>query len=73
LSVFIERGTREEDIITLIGEGNQSFSKAPGDVNIIIRQEPHPIFKRTGDDLIVNLELNLEEALFGFKKGNNYL
>lgn len=31
-------------------------------------QKPHPLYTRDGDDLIMNVELDLKEALTGWKR-----
>ena len=40
----------------------------PGDLYVYIRVKPHDIFKRDGDDLIVDLPISLTEAALGTKK-----
>lgn len=38
-----------------------------GDVIVILQQEPHSIFQRDGDDLIMKHTINLVESLCGFQ------
>ncbi|ODM86936.1 DnaJ subfamily A member 4, partial [Orchesella cincta] len=54
--------------IILRGEGDQEPGIEPGDIIIVIEEKPHPLFRRRGQDLIVNMELELVEALCGFHK-----
>ncbi len=39
-----------------------------GDVIIELDEKPHKVFKRRHDDLIINMDLSLTEALCGFRK-----
>lgn len=45
----------------------------PGDIIVVFQIKEHPIFRRDGDDLIVNHELSLNEALCGFEIGITHL
>lgn len=39
----------------------------PGDVILILQQKEHPVFKRKGNDLFIEKEITLTEALCGYK------
>ena len=39
-----------------------------GDVIFVIKQTAHAVFRRVGDNLYMNLDISLEEALLGFSK-----
>ncbi|OAV95999.1 hypothetical protein PTTG_03211 [Puccinia triticina 1-1 BBBD Race 1] len=65
LEVHIEKGMREGQVITFRGEADQSPNVTPGDVEIIIEEKPHPLFKRKEDDLIAEVEIDLVTALTG--------
>ena len=39
----------------------------PGDIIIILQQEPHTVFRRSGDNLIMKHKINLVESLCGFE------
>ena len=54
--------------ITFSGEGDQEPGLEPGDIVIDLDEKEHPVFKRSGDDLIMRMELTLTEALCGFHK-----
>jgi molecular chaperone DnaJ len=51
------------------GYGHDSFSSKgiPGDLFIIIQQEPHADFERSGDDVVYKLELSLPDIILGVK------
>lgn len=55
--------------LRLRGKGYPSrLGGKPGDLYIKIRVEPHPIFHREGDDIVVDLEISLTDALLGTVK-----
>lgn len=68
LEVPIEKGSRHEQKIKFSGEGDQQPGMEPGDVVIVLVQQPHDDFTRRGDNLIYNMKLTLLEALCGFDK-----
>ena len=45
------------------GAGDQRIGEAPQDVVFIVREKPHPIFKRDGDNLTTTVTLSLKDAL----------
>jgi DnaJ-class molecular chaperone len=65
LEVFIDKGMAEGQTVTFTGEGDQGPDIVPGDVHIQIEQKPHDRFKRKGDDLFYNVEIDLLTALAG--------
>jgi DnaJ family protein A protein 2 len=65
LEVHIEKGMRDGQTITFRGEADQAPGITPGDVEIIIEEKPHPVFKRKEDDLIAEVEVDLVTALTG--------
>ncbi|XP_023954720.2 dnaJ homolog subfamily A member 2 [Bicyclus anynana] len=67
LEVHVEKGMRENQKISFRGEGDQQPDTQPGDVIIVLQQKPHELFKRTGDDLLMEREITLTEALCGFE------
>ena len=54
--------------ITFGSEGDQEPGMEPGDIIIVLDEKEHPIFKRSGIDLIMQQNVNITEALCGFKK-----
>jgi len=54
-------------------QGDQSPEKPPGDLVVTLHQLPHPVFSREGNNLYIKQQLNLEEALLGFRKVVNHL
>lgn len=66
LEVFVEKGMRNGEKIIFKGEGDQANADEPGDVIIILQEQPHSKFKREGSDLYMIVEIELTEALCGF-------
>jgi molecular chaperone DnaJ len=68
LEVRIKAGTRDGQRIRLAGKGNAGLhGGAPGDLYVIIRAENHPVFRREGDDIYVNVPITASEAGLGAK------
>ena len=40
----------------------------PGDVIFVLKEQPHPAFQRSGNDLLAKVRLTLSEALLGFSR-----
>jgi molecular chaperone DnaJ len=68
LEVRIKAGTRDGQRIRLPGKGNAGgHGGAAGDLYAIIRTEPHPIFRRDGDDIYLTVPVSATEAALGAK------
>ncbi len=64
----IKAGTRDGQRIRLAGKGNAGTNGGPaGDLYLIVKIEPHPIFRRDGDDIHVTVPVSLSEAALGAK------
>ena len=59
--------------LTFPRKGEQTPGQIPGDIILIVKQEPHPTFKRRGKNLYMDMDITLKEALLGFKKTINHL
>eukprot|EP00730_Choanoeca_flexa_P015261 TRINITY_DN6969_c0_g1_i2.p2 TRINITY_DN6969_c0_g1~~TRINITY_DN6969_c0_g1_i2.p2 ORF type:complete len:189 (+),score=53.30 TRINITY_DN6969_c0_g1_i2:886-1452(+) len=55
------------------GESNQDPDMPAGDIIFVLSEKQHPVFKRQDDDLIMELELDLVEALCGFQRPITHL
>lgn len=60
-------GSRHEQQIRFPGESDQAPNMDPGDVIIVLQQEAHPVFQRSGDNLLMKHSINLVESLCGFQ------
>lgn len=65
LEVFVDRGMSHGQKIPFRGEGDQAPGVTPGDVVIILNQQPHPVFERKGADLYMKKQIDLSTALTG--------
>jgi molecular chaperone DnaJ len=66
LRVNIPAGVREGSRIRLAGKGEPGLrGSAPGDLFVITRVSESPVFKRSGDNLEVEVPLTIPEALQG--------
>jgi len=68
LEVQVDKGMEDGQKITFGGEGDQEPGMEPGDIIIVLDEKEHPVFKRNGIDLIMQQNINITEALCGFKK-----
>jgi len=68
LEVNVDKGMEEGQKITFHGEGDQDPGIEPGDVVIVLIEKEHEFFKRKGNDLIVEMEVDLVDALCGMKR-----
>jgi DnaJ family protein A protein 2 len=66
LDVLIEKGMRHNQKITFRGMADERPNMEPGNVNFIVQEKPHELFKRKGADLLITKTLSLKEALTGF-------
>jgi len=68
LEVHVDKGMEDGQRITFYGEGDQVPGLEPGDIIIVLEEKDHPVFRRKDMDLIMKMEINLNEALCGFKR-----
>jgi molecular chaperone DnaJ len=68
LEVRIKAGTRDGQRIRLAGKGNAgAHGGLAGDLYVIIRIEPHPVYRRDGDDIYLTVPVTVTEAALGAK------
>lgn len=68
VTVRIPPGAAEGSRVRIAGQGAPSSNGgAPGDLLLTIHVQPHPFFKREGDDLHLDLPITVTEAYFGAK------
>jgi molecular chaperone DnaJ len=64
----IKPGTRDGQRIRLAGKGNAGVNGGPpGDLYLIIKAGPHPVFTRSGDDIHITVPVTVAEAALGSK------
>lgn len=67
LEVHVEKGMKHNQKIPFRGMADEKPNMEPGDVNFIIQEKEHDLFKRKGADLLITKTLSLNEALCGFE------
>lgn len=66
LSVTIPPGVDHGTQIRLAGEGEMGERGGPpGNLYVVLDVEPHAIFQRRGDDILVELQVNVAQAALG--------
>lgn len=66
LAINVKPGWKSGTKITFQREGDQAPNKIPADIVFIIRDKPHPHFKREGSDLKYTCQISLKEVRIGF-------
>ncbi|HML16381.1 MAG TPA: molecular chaperone DnaJ [Bryobacteraceae bacterium] len=68
VDVRIPPGAQQGSRLRVAGKGNAGTHGAPaGDLYITVRVEPHPFFRREGDDIEITLPVRIDEAGLGTK------
>ena len=65
ISVNLPAGIRDGEMIRMSGMGEAISKGTAGDLYIKVNVASHPVFKREGNDLVMNLDLKLSDALLG--------
>lgn len=66
VEIKIPAGVAEGMVVNVPGKGNAGkHNGVPGDIQVIIEEEPHPELIRDEQDLIYNLLLSLPQAILG--------
>jgi molecular chaperone DnaJ len=68
VEVRIPPGAQQGSRLRVPGKGNAGTFGAPtGDLYITVRVEPHPFFRREGDDIEISVPIRIDEAGLGTK------
>ncbi|KAL4361058.1 hypothetical protein GQ457_04G039520 [Hibiscus cannabinus] len=67
LEVHVEKGMRDGQKITFEGQADEAPDTVTGDIVFVLQLKKHPKFERMMDDLQVEHNLSLTEALCGFQ------
>ncbi|KAK4270509.1 hypothetical protein QN277_023538 [Acacia crassicarpa] len=67
LEVHVEKGMQQGQKIVFEGQADEAPDTIAGDIVFVIQVKEHPKFKRKHDDLYVEHNLSLTEALCGFQ------
>jgi DnaJ-class molecular chaperone len=66
LDVTIPKGATEGQVLRLKGQGAAGRA-GPGDALIELAIRPHPVFRREGDSLVMDLPISVPDAVLGAK------
>ena len=61
----VDKGAPDGEKYIFHGESDAHPDKEPGDVVLVVKEQPHKLFKRKGADLLIEKEITLLEALTG--------
>ncbi|MDG3443053.1 DnaJ C-terminal domain-containing protein [Nitrospirillum amazonense] len=68
LDVTIPAGLKDGQALRLAGKGGPGVNGGPhGDAFVEVAVSPHPLYRRDGDDIIIELPVTLKEAVLGAK------
>lgn len=67
VEVHIERGMKHGSRVVFRGEAGDEPGAEPGDLIFVVQQKPHAVFKRDGNDLFIEREIPLVDALCGLQ------
>ncbi|MGQ9597351.1 MAG: molecular chaperone DnaJ [Thermoproteota archaeon] len=65
VSVTIPAGVDDGMSLRLAGQGDVEPNGLPGDVYVRVKLKPHPVFKRSGDNLICKVPISITQAALG--------
>jgi DnaJ-class molecular chaperone len=67
LRVEIPKGAETGTVLRLSGQGlpGRGEGAPPGDALVVLEIQPHRVFRREGDDILLDLPVTLKEALLG--------
>ncbi len=68
LDIAVPAGVRDGQVLRLSGKGSPGLGGAePGDAYVNIHVVPHPEFRQVGNDILLDLQVALHEAVLGAK------
>lgn len=65
IPIVIPPGIQDGEVIRMSGKGEAVARGIPGDLYIQIHVKPHPVFRREGNNLTMDLDVKLSDALLG--------
>lgn len=67
LEVQIKKGWKEGTKITFPKEGDETPTNIPADVVFVLKDKPHPVFRREGSDIIYTGKISLRDVSYDYK------
>ncbi len=68
IKIRVPSGIENGEMIKLTGMGEAIANGIPGDLYVKIHVRPHPLFKRSGRDIVMDLDIKISDALLGSEK-----
>jgi molecular chaperone DnaJ len=65
ISITIPAGIRAGEMLRMSGRGEAVAHGVSGDLYIRIHVKPHPLYRREGNNLLMNMEIKITDALLG--------
>lgn len=65
LTINVKPGWKKGTKITFPDKGNEQANQLPADLVFVVDEKPHEVYKREGNDLVVNQRVSLSDALAG--------
>ncbi len=66
ISINVPAGINDDQIISLRGEGEPGYRGGPaGDLFVVVRVKPHPLFHRQGDDVVCEIPVTFVQSALG--------
>lgn len=62
VNIAIKPGWKSGTRVTFQKEGDQTHGKIPADIVFVIRDKPHPLYKREGSDVRFTARLTLKQV-----------
>lgn len=62
LEVQIKKGWKEGTKITFPKEGDETATNIPADVVFVVKDKPHPVFRRDGSDIVYPAKISLRDV-----------
>lgn len=67
LKITVKAGTRAGGKITFEALGNEEPGKKTGDLIVTLKEQPHEIFIRKGNDIVCTRIISIQESLCGYE------
>ena len=65
LEIKVQPGWKDGTKITFPGKGDEVPGRPPADLVFVVKQLPHPLFERKGNDLHLKVTITLKQAIGG--------
>lgn len=68
LTVEVKKGWKEGTKVTFPKEGDETQTNIPADVIFVVKDKPHPVYRRDGSDIIYPQKITLKQVRRSFKR-----